>query len=132
MSYRGVVIEESLVDRSVLDHLTIVATRCEQVTPEHRTPWLTQWTLHMVDVPDDEAREVADLLAEVLGPNSWYADFRNDQRHFIVFPHKVFLVERARPDQYRPVVEYGSRLGIPDYQLDFSPVVEQWERPEGG
>jgi hypothetical protein len=26
------------------------------------------------------------------------------------------------------VFEYGVRLGIPPYQLDFSPTIERWER----
>jgi hypothetical protein len=26
------------------------------------------------------------------------------------------------------VIEYGVRLGIPPYQLDFSPTIERWER----
>lgn len=132
MSYRGVVIEESLIDKSVLEKLTIVETRVEPVTAEHGTPWLTRWTLHTVEVPDDEARGVADLIAEVLGPDSWYADFGDDQTHFVVFPHGVFVVDRSDPGHYRAVVEYGLSLGIPDYQLDFSPAIEQWERPEGG
>jgi len=132
MSYRGVVIEESLIDKSVLETLTVVSTRVEPVTAAHRTPWLAQWTLHTVEVPDDQARRVADLIAEALGPDYWYADFRDDQTHFVVFPLKVFVVDRSDPAQYWPVVEHGLRLGIPDHQLDFSPAIEQWKRSEGG
>ena len=45
MSFKGVIIEESLADRSVLnDDVKIVATRTERVTTEHMTPWLKQWT----------------------------------------------------------------------------------------
>lgn len=134
MSYSGVVIEESLRDRRVLERLTIVTTRVEPVTAEHRTPWLEQWTLHTIEIPDGEAEAVAELLSDALAPGYWYADFKDETTHFVIFAKKVFVVDRRKPERYRAVVEHGLGLGIPDYQLDFSPAIEQWERtqpPEG-
>ena len=132
MSFRGVVIEESLRDRLVLERLTIVSTRVEPVTGKHRTPWLAQWTLHTIEIPDNDAAAVADLLSHALQPDHWYADFRNDTTHYVVFSERVFIVDRGEPEQYRAVVEHGAGLGIPDYQLDFSPAIEQWQRPQDG
>jgi hypothetical protein len=132
MSYTGVVIEESLRDASVLERLRIVSTKVEPVTEAHRTPWLRQWTLHTVEIADDEAAAVADLLSQALAPDYWYADFRDRAMHYVVFSGKVFVVDRSAPEQYGPVVEHGLRLGIPDYQLDFSPAIAQWQRPDEG
>jgi hypothetical protein len=48
--------------------------------------------------------------------------------HYVVFADKVFRVSRHSGGRYAEVVEYGVRLGIPPYQLDFSPTIERWER----
>ncbi len=52
MNYKGVIIEESLQDTSVLDNVRILKTKVEPITPKHKTPWLKQWTLHTVEIPE--------------------------------------------------------------------------------
>lgn len=122
MSYTGIVIEESLSDTSILASVHITDTRVSTVTAEHKTPWLTQWTMHNIEVPETDASDIAKKLSKALETehDSWYIDFKNDKTHYIVFPEKVFIVNRAQPQEYEPVIEYGMQLGIPRNQLDFS------------
>lgn len=129
MSLRGDVIEESLKDKSVLNNLNIVSTRVEKVTADHKTPWLKQWTLHTIEVKDPEAQELAKKLSKSLEDNYWYIDYKDDDTHYVIFPKKIFKVNRKQPKEYKPVVEYGLSLNIPIYQLDFSPEVKYWARP---
>lgn len=129
MSYRGTIIEESLTDRHVLDGLYITETKLEPATPAHQTPWLKQWTLHTIEVPEAKAAPLAERLSRALeardqGGSSWYADYRNATTHYIIFPNKIFKINRARPGQYRLATEYGARLGIPEHQLAFSSELE--------
>ncbi len=122
--YKGVIIEESLEDKEVLKEIRIVETRVSQVTEDHKTPWLTQWTLHTVTIPFDKADWVAGEISRWLDRShgsSWYADFRNDKFHFIVFRNKIFKVDIDSKQQYEEVRKYGRGLGIPEYQLDFTP-----------
>ena len=130
MSYKGDIIEESLADRTTLENVNIIATRVEVVTPDHKTPWLKQWTLHTIEVSEDEAATVAEKLSHAIETkhNSWYIDFKDDTTHFVIFPGKVFKVDRSNPEEYKPVVSYGANLGIPRHQLDFSPEIAYWER----
>jgi hypothetical protein len=126
----GDIIEESLEDRSVFSEVTILETRVESVTPEHRTPWIEQWTIHRVAVLNERAAEVAERFSEALDAehaHAWYADFKNEDVHYIAFANKVFRVPRDSAERYAEVVDYGTRLGIPCYQLDFSPSIERWE-----
>lgn len=58
----------------------------------------------------------------------WYADFKNNSYHYIIFQNKVFKVDRSRPEQYQEAVQHGFSRGIPEYQLDFSSDIKQWER----
>lgn len=127
--YHGVIIEESLENKDVLKKVKIVSTKVEPVTDDHETPWLSQWTLHTVEVPESEAQGIAEEISRALEQeHPWYADFKNDTHHYVIFRGKVFCVERANKEQYDDVVRYGLSLGIPEYQLDFSPKVGEWER----
>ena len=128
MDYEGVIIEESLHNKDVLKMVEIVSTKVELVTKEHKTPWLKQWTLDTVKISESNIDKVVELISESLEHNYWYADFKNKDLHYIIFPNKVFKVERSKPEQYKQVTEYGIGLGIPNYQLDFTPAIKQWAR----
>ena len=129
MNYKGVIIEESLENQDTLRGIMILSTKVEQVTEEHHTPHLKQWTLHTVEVPEDRGEGIAQKVSQSMdSQHTWYADFKNEKFHYIIFRNKVFKVSRSKPEQYKPVTEYGVSLGIPDYQLDFSPHIKEWKR----
>lgn len=122
MNYKGIIIEESLQDLQILKQLKILSTKVEQVIESHKTPWLKQWTLHAVEIDEDGAQTIADKISVALdSKHDWYADFKNDKFHFIIFRDKVFKININKPEGYKEVKKYGVSLGIPDYQLDFSP-----------
>lgn len=127
MSYLGTIIEESLENNDVLRKVTILSTEVEQVTDEHKTPWLKQWTLHKVEISEGKADEVAEEISkniDVSQQSSWYADYKNNEWHYIIFPNKVFKIDRTSEEQYKEAREYGISLGIPEYQVDFSPEIK--------
>jgi hypothetical protein len=129
-TYTGTIIEESLADKSILKKMRIISTKVEPVTEKHKTPWLTQWTLHKVEISAGEASEIAELLSHAIDTahSAWYADFKTDTHHFIIFPNKVFSIERSKKEHYDEATRYGISLGIPSYQVDFSPHVKVWKR----
>jgi len=128
-NYRGVIIEESLKDKGVLRNVKVLKTEVEKVTKQSNTPYLKKWTLHTVAIKEDDADEIADRISKSLDPkHSWYADFKNERWHYIVYRGKIFKVDRRSKAQYEKATEYGISLGIPSYQVDFSPLVKTWER----
>lgn len=130
-NFKGDIIEESLENKEVLGKVKIVSTRVEQVVEKHETPWLKQWTLHFVEVTPAQAREVAEKISaslETKHPGAWYADFKNETHHYIIFPSKVFFIDRSSMDEYNEATKYGVSLGIPKHQVDFAPNVIRWER----
>jgi len=128
-NFNGVIIEESLENKDVLQKVKIIKTKVEEVTKEHKTPWIKQWTLHTVEIPENQADAVAkDLSKSLDSQHSWYADFKNNKFHYIIFRNKIFKIDRSKPEQYQEATKYGLTLGIPDYQLDFSPHIKEWER----
>jgi len=130
-NYKGVIIEESLEDKGVLKKVKIISMKVEQVTDEHKTPWLSQWTLHTVEIPENEAKEIAEEISSSLDRThggSWYADFKNNTHHYIIFRNKIFYIDRKSKEQYGEAKLYGISLGIPEYQVDFHPDIAEWER----
>lgn len=62
MDYKGVIIEESLEDKSVLDQVKIVDTKVEPITSRHKTPWLTQWMLHTFKITEYQVNSFLKLF----------------------------------------------------------------------
>src|SRR3990167_2646558 len=129
MDYTGVIIEESLKNKDLLKEIKISETKVEEVVEEHKTPWIKQWTLHTVEIPENQVASVAEKISKALdSEHNWYADFKNDTHHYIIFRDKVFYIDRKSKEQYDEAKRYGISLGIPEYQVDFHPEVKEWER----
>jgi hypothetical protein len=128
----GVIIEESLENKDVLEKVRILKTKVEQVTEKHKTPWINKWTLHTAEVSENDAEKVAKKLSKALDSrHSWYADFKNSTHHYIIFRDKVFYIDRRSKEQYDKAKKYGISLGIPEYQVDFHPDVGIWKGKRG-
>ncbi len=119
MNYKGVIIEESLEDKSVLKRVKILKTGVDKVVEKHKTPWLKQWTLHTIEVKEPDVDEVAKLISKSLDKkhSSWYVDFKSQKYHYIVFPDKIFKV--GLDSSYKEARDWGISIGIPKYQLQF-------------
>lgn len=130
MNFQGIIIEESLTDNSVLDDISIISTKVEPVTEKHKTPWVKQWTMHTVEIPVDKTSEVAEKISKALDKeHNWYADFKTETEHYVIYTDKVFhITDRTDKKQYDEATAYGISIGIPGYQVDFSPHLKQWER----
>ena len=128
-SYQGVIIEESLENKEVLKKVKIISTKVEKVTNEHKTPWISRWTLYTVEIPETETSAIADEISKSLDSgHPWYADFKNETYHYIIFRNRVFYIDRKSKEQYDEAKRYGISLGIPEYQVDFAPDDKVWER----
>ena len=129
MNYTGVIIEESLENKDIFKNVKILETKVEEVTEEHKTPWVKQWTLHTVEILENQVQNIAEKISKALdSKHNWYADFKTDTHHYIIFRDKVFFADRHSKKQYDEAKRYGISLGIPEYQVDFHPEVKEWER----
>lgn len=82
------------------------------------------------EIPEEKAEQVAEKLSQSFDKehSSWYADYKNDKYHFIVFEGKPFKVDLANPIKYMDAKAYGISIGIPEYQVDFAPEDKIWKR----
>jgi len=124
-NYIGTIIEESLDNKEVLSDVKILETSVENVTERDKTQWLKKWTLHKVEVGENDAERIARLLETALEKeHPWYADYKNENFHYIIFRGKVFKISRNDAQGFQQAKEYGISLGIPEYQCDFSPDIK--------
>jgi hypothetical protein len=130
MNFKGVIIEESLVNKSILDDIKIVSTKIETVKETHKTPWVKQWTMHTIEIPADKADITAKIISKALDKeHDWYADFKTVKEHFVIYRDKTFhITDRSDKAQYDEATRYGVSIGIPEYQVDFSPHIIKWKR----
>ncbi len=116
-------------NKEVLKKVKIISTKVEKVTNEHKTPWISRWTLYTVEIPETETSAIADEISKSLDSgHPWYADFKNETYHYIIFRNRVFYIDRKSKEQYDEAKRYGISLGIPEYQVDFAPDDKVWER----
>ncbi|MFA5258776.1 MAG: hypothetical protein WC979_05840 [Candidatus Pacearchaeota archaeon] len=90
MDFKGIIIEESLKDTSVLKAIKIVKTVIEKTTERHRTPWLTQWTIHNVEISEEKIDKICERLQKSLDPeHEWYIDLKNNKYEISIFRDEV-------------------------------------------
>lgn len=120
MKLKGVIIEESLTDISILKELEIVQTEVLEVTEREETPWLEKWTMHIVEIPSSKIENICKKLSELIDVShcsDWYCDFKNDEVHYVVFSKKVFRLDRRNKQDYEAMEKYAVSLGLPKEQL---------------
>jgi len=90
MVLKGVIIEESLSDKSILKDVSIIKTESELVTPKHRTPWLTKWTCHKVEIADEKTDEICEKLQKALDKtHEWYIELKSRRYEITIFNDNI-------------------------------------------
>lgn len=103
---KGVVIENSLADTSILSQLDIEKT------------WQDgEWKLHAVKVTENQIP----LLSESLNDGPWYIHLWEPGKDDIqvIFKGKVITIKAKDKASWEPAITYGKSIGILEEQLDF-------------
>ena len=110
--YHGIIIQESLVDRSVLRNVRILG---------HEKGG--EWTLLRVGVT---SRGIATTIhriqprLRIVDEVPFYAHFYRRDELIVVFPRRTFRLTPERAT-WGPAVRYGRSVGISEDELDFKP-----------
>jgi|TARA_Y100000310_G_scaffold170442_2_gene170624 hypothetical protein len=105
--YKGIVIEESLENRGILDSLEVLQK------PREDTP-SDKWHLYTVRVSHDEIVKLQEVLKQ-----GWYMHFCKKRDVVVVYRDKVFEINFDDKNTWKDAVEYGRSLGVPAEQLTF-------------
>ncbi|MEX0616251.1 MAG: hypothetical protein WD231_00390 [Candidatus Woykebacteria bacterium] len=116
MNYRWIIIENSLKDKNVLDKYKVLSetTFAEGTDRESR--------MLKVEVPEDEAPSLADLLEEkIIYPyyTHLYHEDPNKSQLIVVFSEKKFLLGK---DDFSKAVEYGLANSVTEEEMQINPL----------
>ncbi|HEU5267681.1 MAG TPA: hypothetical protein VFU35_13320 [Jatrophihabitans sp.] len=133
--YRGTLLAESL--RLGVDLVVpgLRMTRCgrHDVSASATLTQPKTWTFIHFEVDDDRVDELAaSLSSTLLSDDGWYADFRSDREHFVVFAGKIFRYPKGDTAARDQVIRYGRDAGTPAHQLDWEDVNPSAADPEAG
>jgi len=111
MTWHGIIIDKSLKDASLIDGLKILGTKEDG-----------DWKIYKVEVEDDKLQDTIQLIQPVLSASGWYVHFYNDsgEKLVVVFRNRTFELVN-NPSFWKPAIDYGKSLGMPEDQLDFMP-----------
>ena len=102
--FRLGLIEESLKNEKTLELVKpyLFSQRIENV-PEDEYP---TWHTNEYHVPDEEIKEILDILKEDI-KLTWYIHAFNDNQLYVVLSGKYFLISLLRDDTWSEMIEYG-------------------------
>jgi len=109
MKYRGIIIEESLIDNRILINFNIIKL---YITAAERKS--DQWHLFEVEVEENEIENISKQIIQ-----GWYAHFWHGSNVMAVFANKVIKFNYLDKSTWNEVIEHGKKLNIPSEQLDF-------------
>ncbi len=53
--------------------------------------------MHIVSIPENKGKEIAEKVSKSLDPDhNWYADFKSEDKHYVIFKNKVFHIDRTK------------------------------------
>ncbi len=104
--FKGIIIENSLTDKSILKDLDIEKTWQEG-----------DWVLHSVKIEKEKLLD----LSKVLDDGPWYIHLWETGKDEIrvIFKDKIVTISSTDKSTWQEAISYGKSIGIPEEQLDF-------------
>jgi hypothetical protein len=109
MKYRGIIIEESLIDNRILINFSIIKLHITATAKKS-----DQWHLFEVEVEENDIENISKQIIE-----GWYAHFWHGSEVIAAFANKIIKFDYFDKNTWNEVIEYGKKLNIPPEQLDF-------------
>jgi hypothetical protein len=117
----GTLIAESLRVGTTLADLNLIVRKISRYRAGGTTPDQPDiWTALDFEAGDSDARELAEVFAEVLDQPGWYVNFQSPAESFVIFPGKIFRYPRGDAAGRAAAQAHGRQLAIPEPQLDWT------------
>lgn len=117
MVWQGVLLEESLEDKSLMKLARIVGTSVSRLEKEERV-----MTFHKVEVHDGSQQDYLDRAMHVIKP-AFYTHLCRGGEMYVVFRGAMFNFRKGDP-QLNRAREYGISMGIIPEQMPFEHLID--------
>lgn len=117
MVWKGVLLEESLENKSLMDMVSIRGTSVSKLEKENRI-----MTFHKVEVEDTNKDKYLNMAMHVIKP-AFYTHLCKDGEMYVVFRGTTFNFRKGDPELNR-AREYGKSIGIIPEQMPFEHLVD--------
>lgn len=104
--YKGVLVENSLLNKEILNHVKIIRSREEG-----------DWKLHDIRLSKKQIADIQQSIAET----GWYFHLwePGSDDVTVVFKDKLFQIKHSDQSTWKDAIAHGIEKGIPKEQLDF-------------
>lgn len=110
--YHGIILDAEFEDPTYPERLKIFAKRKSTSN---------DWILYGVEVSDEKVPQIiTEIQANMKSDQPYYAHLYNDEKLIVIFKNEVFEVS-PHLFSWKPIIDYGKKLNIPEDQLDFWP-----------
>lgn len=119
--YKGIIIAESISDENVL-------TEIEHKSIEkyaHKLNNEIDTIIYKVEVSDSEIESFSEKISKSLLPRGFYVHFLCNDKMIVVYPNKVFRLEKDNNKEIEECIKYGMSLGIDKRMLKFKEMYER-------
>jgi len=116
--WQGVVLEESLDDKSLLNLTKIVGTDIDKLEEEDRV-----MTFHKIEVTDSERYQFIEKARQSIKPG-FYIHLCKEGRMYVIFKDKIFKFRKGQQASLEKAREYGESTGIISEQMPFEHLID--------
>jgi hypothetical protein len=120
MVWKGVIIEESLFDKSILNLVKIVKTRKTTLENESERGNLTFLYFELDDKKEDEFVDKALLVIK----DRFYLHLCRDERMVVVYRNRMFDFSSNELNKLNQARDYGLSVGILREQMPFEELIK--------
>ncbi len=120
MVWKGVIIEESLEDKGLLDAVNVVQTKEESLGGEEE-----RGTMHLrcFELEDDKKDEFVSKAKEMI-KDRWYIHIFRDGTMVVIFKGRSFEFTKDQKERIEEAKRYGVSIGILEEQLEFETLMK--------
>ena len=117
MTWKGVILEESLENKEILNLVNIIGTEIENLEKENRI-----MTFHKIEVEDENKEEFLQKAMKSL-KRGFYIHIVKDKVMYVLFKEHMFKFSKGYPE-LETAREYGKAMGIIEEQMPFEHLIE--------
>ncbi len=120
MTWKGVVIEESLENREIFNIVNIVSRREAFLENEEEKG---KMVLYSFELDDSKKEKFLDVCKNSI-KQGWYLHICKDKTMAVIFRGIIFEFTKLQKEKMKEAVEYGISIGILKDQMDFEHMIE--------